>query len=94
MCYPYCTINQIVGRDGRCYDPCIDFYCESRAINGNDERCTNEQYILGEDGWYHAPCGSTTRYCGEETAYCYRNACVSCPSGWQLYRDGHCYEIT
>jgi Trypsin-like peptidase domain len=90
-CYPYCSIEQVLGTDGHCYDPCTDFYCQTTPIYGGDDRCTDEQYILGEDGWCHLPCGSPSRYCSDD-AICYRNTCAHCPAGAQLFTDGNCYE--
>jgi hypothetical protein len=74
-------------------DICTTFYCESQVPYGDDNRCENPAYILGTDDVCHPPCGATDEYCTAENSYCYRNECVSCPSGTALYNDGNCYEI-
>jgi hypothetical protein len=74
-------------------DVCTTFYCESNVPYGSDNRCENPAYILGTDDFCHPPCGAMDEYCTGENSYCYRNECVSCPSGTELYNDGSCYEI-
>jgi hypothetical protein len=88
-CYPYCNTEQVLGSDGGCYDACDEFYCQTKPIYGGDERCEDEQYILGSDGWCHLPCGSTNTYCEDDT-FCYRNRCISCPAGTTLFTNGEC----
>jgi len=87
VCVEYCKREEVLGQDKTCYGVCDNFYCNSKKINGNDERCT-DGYIAGDDGYCHPPCGSTTIYCAEKSI-CFNNNCVSCKSG-VLFKDGTC----
>lgn len=71
-------------------EACGGFYCESQAQFGNDERCENTAFILGQDDSCYPPCGSATEYCADVNSYCYHDDCVSCPVGTTLFADGNC----
>lgn len=46
--------------------------------------------MLGADNLCHATCNEDT-YC-REGSICYKNQCVSFPSGTYLFEDGNCRE--
>ena len=87
-CFNYCKLGQSIGNDGKCYSICDDYYCKSDIPEINSQYCSKYNYILGADGWCHAVCNDDS-YC-QEGSICYKNECVSCPSGTYLYEDGNC----
>jgi len=89
-CAEYCS--DVLNSELKCVSPCDDFYCKTEKINARDDRCEDSRLVLGTDDICHQACGSTDTYCIAANSYCYENDCVSCPSGYSLYTDGHCYK--
>ncbi len=88
-CYSYCSREQVRGDEGRCYDICDEFLCESTLYDGNDPQCSNGK-IAGNDGYCHTPCESPYTYCPDPDSFCYHNDCVGCEYGTHLFKDGTC----
>lgn len=74
-----------------CVKPCEDFYCESEELYGDDNRCEDPSQILGNDNFCHYPCGSSKEYCVDQSSYCFKNECLTCPYGYTLFKNGLCY---
>ncbi len=90
-CFNYCKLGQSLGNDGKCYNICDDYYCLSERPLIDSELCNFKiGYIPGNDGFCHQACTKNT-YC-RESSICYKNQCVSCPSGTYLFEDGNCRE--
>ena len=89
-CAEYCS--GVLSSDLKCIEPCDNFYCETSKINGNDTSCFDKSLVMGLDGQCRKPCGLANEYCQGELSYCYKNACVSCPPGYSLFKDGLCYK--
>ena len=88
-CMNYCSMEQVLGSDGGCYNICKEFYCNSQIPPANDPRCRDAGYILGSDRYCHPPCGSSNSYCIDPRSVCLRNRCFSCSQGYP-YEDGTC----
>lgn len=88
FCYNYCGREQVLGLDGGCYDICDDYYCKSEVPQVNDSRCSNPTMVPGDDGYCYPAC-TTDSYC-DEGFICYKNQCLSCPFGTDLFEDGTC----
>ena len=87
-CQNYCEREQVLGSDGRCYNVCDEYYCKSTIPQVNSERCSDKNYILGDDGYCYAAC-TINGYCPQDFI-CYKNQCLSCSFGNDLYEDGTC----
>jgi hypothetical protein len=90
-CHNYCDREQVLGSDGRCYDVCDNYYCQSEVPQVNNPRCDDSTYALGSDGYCHAAC-TINSYC-DQGSICYKNQCLSCSFGTYLFEDGTCRKI-
>lgn len=87
-CQNYCDREQVLSSDGICYDVCDNYYCKSEVPQVNNPRCSDPTYALGSDGYCHAAC-TINSYC-DQGSICYKNQCLSCSSGTNLFEDGTC----